>query len=83
MVVCNYRQADNRQRFAVIGIDLGNGKIEPAFKPADKALNDLSFILQRPDTVQMDLNCQRTYKHYPLGWNCLWMDRSLSWSTWV
>lgn len=54
-VIAHDRTADDRQLLAVLGLYLGNRKIEPAFQPPHKTFDDTAFLLEGLDPVQMNM----------------------------
>ncbi len=55
-VIAHDGTADDRQLFAVLGLYLGNRKIEPALQPPHKTLDDTAFLLEGLNPVQMNMH---------------------------
>jgi hypothetical protein len=62
-VIRHRSDADERCRFTVVAIDLGDRDVVAAFQSFDNAFDDVAFILQAVYAEQVQLNCQGTDNH--------------------
>jgi len=55
-IVRDHCDSDNGARFAVLMVNLRNRNVKSAFQPADKAFDDASFILQRSNSLHIQMS---------------------------
>ena len=63
VVVADDGDAEGGDDFAVVVLDFGDGDVEAALQAADNAFDDAALILERFDTVQMQVCCHHADYH--------------------
>ena len=62
-VVARNCDTERGDLFAVIMVDFRNGYVEAALQPADDGFDYAALLLERADTLKVQIGCHNTYYH--------------------